>query len=421
MYSNGDPLVAQDVVDNLVRLQGPGRQAVRGLIDIVDFANTTVPDEHTVVFKLKSPWANFAYLLGDAAGMVVNPEVGAALDSAGQSVIGNDPTGAGIGAYTVEKWAPGESPFLTLKARPDYWGGAPCIETLNFLSIPSDETKRDSLRLGEVDVAFLRTQSIIDEIRDSNEFATQMALQSAGTVVFINEGFGNFNPIAKDVRFRQAVQAALDPGPISQRAFGGKLLEQNGLIHPDSVWYSDGIPEPERGTDVAKGLVDQLKAEGWDGKIRLICNNAPIADMPVAEEAALEAAGMDVDLTVTDVTKLIAAVTVDKDYDLACYGINVSDSTVWRQLGFNFRSTSTSNRLGYGSPEMDAALDALFAAPDHDATVKAVADVAAVWAKDIPMAIIGATDEGIAVREGVTGIQQTQQTVFLFQDARITS
>ena len=419
-YSNGDPMVAQDVIDNMVRLQGPGRQAVRGLLDIVDFANTTAPDDHTAVFKLKSPWANFAYLLGDAAGMVVNPKVGAALDSAGQSVIGNDPTGAGIGAYTVEKWAPGESPFLTLKARPDYWGGAPCIETLNFLSIPSDETKRDSLRLGEVDVAFLRTQSIIDEIRDSNEFATQMALQSAGTVVFINEGFGNFNPIAKDVRFRQAVQAALDPGPISQRAFGGKLLEQNGLIHPDSVWYSDGIPEPERGTDVAKGLVDQLKAEGWDGKIRLICNNAPIADMPVAEEAALEAAGMDVDLTVTDVSKLIAAVTVDKDYDLACYGINVSDSTVWRQLGFNFRSTSTSNRLGYASPEMDSALDALFAAPDHDATVEAVAQVAEVWAKDIPMAIIGATDEGIAVREGVTGIQQTQQTVFLFQDARVS-
>jgi peptide/nickel transport system substrate-binding protein len=419
-YSNGDPMVAQDVVDNMVRLQGPGRQAVRGLLDIVDFAATTVPDERTVVFKLKSPWANFSYLLGDAAGMVVNPEVGAAMDSAGQSVIGNDPTGAGIGAYTVEKWAPGESPFLTLKARADYWGGAPCIETLNFVSIPSDETKRDSLRLGEIDVAFLRTQSIINEIRDAEEFATQMALQSAGTVVFINQGFGNFNPIATDVRYRQAVQAALDPGPISQRAFGGHMLEQNGLIHPDSVWYSEGIPEPERGTEVAKALVDELKAEGWDGKIRLICNNAPIADMPVAEEAALEAAGMDVDLTVTDVSKVIAAVTVDKDYDLACYGINVSDSTVWRQLGFNFRSTSTSNRLGYASPEMDTALDALFAAPDQDATVEAVAQVAAVWAKDIPMAIIGATDEGIAVREGVTGIQQTQQTVFLFQDARIT-
>jgi peptide/nickel transport system substrate-binding protein len=419
-YSNGEPLVAQHVVDNLVRLQGPGRQAVRGLIDIVDFANTTVPDDRTVVFKLLKPWSNFAYLLGDAGGMVVNPTVGAALDSAGQSVIGNDPTGAGIGAYTVDKWAPGESPYLTLKARADYWGGAPCIETINFMSIPSDETKRDSLRLGEIDVAFLRTQSIINEVEEAGEFDGYMALQSAGTVVFINQGFGNFNPIGQDVRYRQAVQAALDPGPISQRAFGGQMLEQNGLIHPDSVWYSDGIPEPERGTEVAKALVDELKAEGWDGKVRLMCANAPIADMPVAMEAALEAAGMDIELTATDVSKVIAAVTVDKDYDLACYGINVSDSTVWRQLGFNFYSTSTSNRLGYGSPEMDTALDALFAAPDNDARVGAVAQVASVWAQDIPMAIVGATDEGIVWREGVSGIQPTQQTVFLLQDARVT-
>ena len=299
---------------------------------------------------------------------------------------------------------------------PDYWGGAPCIETINFLSIPGDQTKLDSLRLGEIDVAFLRTQALINEVRDADEFDGYMALQSAGTVVFINEGVGNFNPIAQDVRFRRAVQAALDPGPISERVFNGELLEQNGLIHPDSIWYSEGA-EPERGTDVARALVDELKAEGWDGKIRLICANAPIADMPVAIEAGLEAAGMDVDLTTTDVTTQIAAVTVDKNYDLACYGINVSDSTLWRQLGFNFFSTSSSNRLGYQSPEMDAALDELFAAPDDEGRVDAVAKVSAIWAEDVPMATIGATDEGIFWSEGVTGIQPTQQTVFLFQDA----
>ena len=107
-------------------------------------------------------------------------------------------------------------------------------------------------------------------------------------------------------------------------------------------------------------------------------------------------------------------------YDLACYGINVSDSTLWRQLGFNFFSTSSSNRLGYKSPEMDAALDELFAAPDDEGRVDAVAKVSAIWAEDVPMATIGATDEGIFWSEGVTGIQPTQQTVFLFQDARVT-
>ena len=60
------------------------------------------------------------------------------MDSAGVSVISNDPTGAGVGpVHAWRSWAPGESPYLVLKARPDYWGGAPCIETINFINIPT--------------------------------------------------------------------------------------------------------------------------------------------------------------------------------------------------------------------------------------------------------------------------------------------
>ena len=87
--------------------------------------------------------------------------------------------------------------------------------------------------------------------------------------------------------------------------------------------------------DHAKSLVEELKAEGWDGKIRLVCPNT-VPDAPVAYEAALEAAGMDVDSQVSDTNTHIAAVAVNKDYDLACWGLNISDSAIWRQIGFNF-------------------------------------------------------------------------------------
>ena len=66
------------------------------------------------------------------------------------------------------------------------------------------------------------------------------ALQSAGVTLLINQGVGTFNPIATDLRFRQAVYAALDPEAISQRAFGGALQVQNGFVHPDSLWYTEG-------------------------------------------------------------------------------------------------------------------------------------------------------------------------------------
>jgi peptide/nickel transport system substrate-binding protein len=417
-YSNGDPMVAQDVLDNFQRLTGPGRNPSRAAIARVDLANSAAPDDTTVVFKTFKPWANFGYVLGDSPGMVVNPEVGAVMDGT-VTKISTDPTGAGAGPYTVERWAPGESPYLVLKARPDYWAGAPCIETINFINIPTDQPKLDALELGELDIAFFRTANIISEARDSGEYEEHMFLQSAGVNILINQGAGNFNPIAQDVRFRKAVAAAIDSSVLSERAFGGELLEQRGFVHPDSFWYTEGSPTVDADPALAASLVEELKGEGWDGNIRLICADT-VPDAAVAYEAALEAAGMSVDLQVTDTNTHIAAVAVNIDYDLACWGFALSDSALTRQVASNFGSQPP-NRIGYSSPAMEAAIDALFAAEDVDATRQAVLTMSELYAEEVPVAIVGAVEEGIMIRDDVSGVVPTQQSVFLFHDARVTS
>jgi peptide/nickel transport system substrate-binding protein len=416
-YSNGDVMVAQDVLDNFQRLTGPGRNPSRAAIARVDLANSSAPDDTTVVFKTFKPWANFGYVLGDSPGMVVNPEVGAVMDGT-VTKISTDPTGAGAGPYTVERWAPGESPYLVLKARPDYWGGAPCIETINFINIPTDQPKLDALELGELDIAFLRTANIIAEARESGEYEEHMFLQSAGVNILINQGAGNFNPIAQDVRFRRAVAAAIDSSVLSQRAFGGELLEQRGFVHPDSFWYSEGSPTVEADPALAASLVEELKGEGWDGNIRLICADT-VPDAAVAYEAALEAAGMSVDLQVTDTNTHIAAVAVNIDYDMACWGFALSDSALTRQVASNFGSQPP-NRIGYSSPAFEAAIDALFAAEDAEAARDAVRTMAEIYAEEVPVAIVGAVEEGIMIRDNVTGVVPTQQSVFFFHDARVT-
>ena len=77
-YSNGDPMVAQDVLDNMTRMIG-SRAATRpaGMIARVDLANSTAPDDQTVVFKLLKPWSNFGYLLGGCAGHDRQPDASA--------------------------------------------------------------------------------------------------------------------------------------------------------------------------------------------------------------------------------------------------------------------------------------------------------------------------------------------------------
>ena len=419
-YSDGTPMLAQHVIDNMRRLLEPGRNGSRGLISWVDLDNSKAIDDTTAEFKMVRPWSNFAYLLADEPGMVVNPALGAQKDDKGVSIVANNPTGAGAGAYTVERWAPGESPYLVLKARPDYWGGAPCIETLNFLSLPTERQRADALETGELDVSLHREDSVINEIRASGKFQEYFDLQSTAQALFINNGIGTHNPITEDVRFRKAVYAALDTQQLSQRAFGGALIQQDGFLHPDSLYYSAGTPAPERGADVAKRLVEELKSSGWDGKIRLVCANSN-PDLSVVIEALLESAGMSVDTQVADVNATIAKMFVERDYDLGCNSIPIADSYVWRTIASNLYSTSPSNRMGIKIPAIDAAIDEFFAAPDLETRRVAMKALGTAYAEQVPFAAFGALNQGIFYDKKIRDLLISQQSMYIFADAKIDS
>lgn len=418
-YSDGATMKAQDIVDNMKRLTGQGRNSARGLINTrIDLDNSKATDELTAVFKMKSPWSSFPGLLGESGGNIVNPAVGSVMDATGKAtVISTDPKGAGAGPYTVERWAPGESPYLVLKARPDYWGGAPCIETINFLLIPLDTAKAEAMETGELDVAFMRTQSVIDDTRQKG-YGELMELQSAGLTVIINQGDGNHAAITNDLKFRQALYAAIDPEIVKQRAYDNALFVQDSLVGKESVFFTEGQPAPKRDPQVAKQLVSELKQGGWDGKIRLMCANT-VPDAIVVIESLLEAAGMDVDPFPTDTNTTIAKIAVEKDWDLACWGLPIADSAAWRALPNNFSSSSSSNRIGWKNPDMDAAIDEFMGAKDLGAQKTAIGKMAKIYAEDVPVAVIGGMEEGIFTQKKVKDVLQTEMSIFLFADAKI--
>ena len=417
-YSNGDPMLAEHVLDNLQRLLGKGINGSRAVIALVDLESSKVIDERTAEIHLFAPWSTFPHLLADAPGMVVNPAVGAKTDSSGASLIGKDPAGAGIGPYSVERWAPGESPYLVLKARPDYWGGPPCVETINFLSIPQDQTKVEALDTGELDVGFLRAGSAIAEARKSG-YSDSVELNSNSQVLLINLKPDGHNPITADVRFRRAVYAAIDPATLRDRGYSGSLILQDAFLHQNSRYASPDQPAPKRDPELAKKLVTELRADGWDGRVRLLVNNL-LPDLPVAIETLLEIAGIDVEMTVIDVNASVAAV-VGGDYDIALWGYSTSDSSIWHSLLVNFTSTSASNRNGFADPRMDAAIKEFFAAPDLTTQRGAVAKMSEVYAEQIPAVVFGAMEEGVFWRSSVTGIIPTQRSMFLLQDVRVTA
>src|SRR5262249_29999030 len=126
-FGNGDPLNAQAVIDSISRFKGT-KVAAANFLPLI--ASMQPADDLTVVFTLSAPWGDFPWFLASAGGMIVDAKVVAAK---GAEAFNKDPTGAGVGAYELVRYVPGEE--LVVKAKTDYYGGPVCVQTLKFVKI----------------------------------------------------------------------------------------------------------------------------------------------------------------------------------------------------------------------------------------------------------------------------------------------
>ncbi len=404
-YSDGTPLDAQMVSDHLDRFFDEGiRNTSAGFLTPIQ--EKTVVDATTLVLTLDTPWVEFPFVFADEPGMVVNINaIGDDVDAFGAM----PPNAAGVGPYVAERNAPGEE--VVLVARDDYWGGPVCVERLRFVFNPG--TTYEAFQSGDLNVGFLRSPAEIASARENgeNEF---MVAQDGGSVLIINHA--EDRP-GSDPKVREAIDLAIDVSVINDRAYLGGLEESKALIAPSSRYFSDAIEVS--GTDAARAteLLDEAKADGYDGSLGVLCSTTPPApDTALAVEGMLEAVGFDVTVETMGQGDQIGEV-VQGNFDTACWGFNAGPATASTTFSRNLRSDSASNRMGYASDEMDAALDAILSSQDQPA---AFAEMNRIFVQDHAAVSLGATDEGIIWAPNVSGIVPTVATIFLFHDAVVT-
>lgn len=409
-FSNGDPFDAAAVKASMDRHLDPeGGSAL--LSAAAQIAGVEAPDATTVVITLQEPWAGFPSLLAGAFGMVQNTKV---IDSVGQEAFASDPEGGGVGPYEVASYSPGES--IELTARDDYWGGPVCIEQVTFSVIPQNQTAYDALKNGEVDAMVLgRDPMLLDEARnDMDGFESYGALQIGGDLVLINSGADGYDTPGADIRVRRAIAAAIDPEIVNQRAYGGVAKLSTGLV-PEDATLLEPTDGPEYDPDAAKALVEEAKADGWDGSIRMSCNNTPVtSEACITIKAMLDAVGFDVDLnTQRTATEISTLVRVDKDFDLAMWGLSAHEENLWLTLN-QYRTGASNNAGNFAHPDMDAALAELQAAATLDETNEALAAVQEVWVDQVPGVPLTAFEPTLIWREGVNGLSfNTNVVAFL--------
>lgn len=410
-FANGDPLTAEAVTASIARHMDPENRSNLGNL-VAPVQSMDTPDDLTVVFHLDKPWPGFPFALANTPGMITNPAV-----VAERGDLKADPNGAGVGPYQIERNAPGEE--LVLSARDNYWGGEVCVPKLRFVRISGAQATYDAFQSGEIDVAMLRDPRVLKEAR-ADGMGSQGWVMNLGEMLIINHGVQGSTPVTTDVRIRQAVAAAINVEDVDQRVNQGMGYPTSAISSPDSG-LDQTVPGPAYDPERAKELVAEAKADGWDGSIRLACDNAPNRqEIALSIEAQLRAAGftvvMDGGMPINaQLTKVFQA-----DFDLACWGINVHAAGPWAKLDKQLGGPSASNFAGFIDDEWDAALDALRAAATPAEQVAAMDRLQDRWNEVIPVINLAAIEEAFVWGPDVIGLVPSAESLMLFGNVRLS-
>jgi peptide/nickel transport system substrate-binding protein len=375
-FSDGHPLDADDVVFSFQayldeRNGSPQRELlIVGGKPIV--ARKLGPA--TVAFELAEPYAAAERLFDSVA--ILPRHLLARAQEQGKLAeawrMGTPPAElAGLGPFRLRSYVPGER--IVLERNPHYWKRdrsdqpLPYLDELTFLITPSDDAQVLRFQSGETDVinrlgaesfdVLSREQAAhgyrIEDLGPGLEYGFLLfnlnhGLQArgSGAVARRQAWFG-------DVRFRQAVSAAIDRPGIARLAHRGRATPLGSHVTPGNrPWINTALKPPERSPararallasagfswDADGGLVD---AAGQRVEFSIIVNAANSARVQTATIVAddLGALGMHVALAPLENRALIDRVLTTYDYDTALMALGSGDAdpnsemNVWMSAG----------------------------------------------------------------------------------------
>ncbi len=260
-WQDGAPLTAHDVAFSYNYVI---RNQLSNYAMYVNFVKSVVaPDDNTVVFTCTRPKANML----EAAIPIVPQHVWAALS--GDQAASAEPTlpMVGSGPFQLTGYYPHD--HADLMANPDYWGGAPKIDEVEFIyyrdSVQLDQDLRSGYLQGAWGLATTQYQDLQSDVSLRVTSCIGPELDELGFNCYTG-GPSLGNPVLKDWHFRQALQWGIDHQKLVQIAYGGSAQPATSVLtshlwsDPDWHWEP---PASEKYTfDLAKAG-QMLTAAGY--------------------------------------------------------------------------------------------------------------------------------------------------------------
>ena len=348
---------------------------------------------------------------------------------------------AGVGAFRLKEYVPGQK--LVLERNPYYWktdtkgNRLPYLDELVFLFVPSADAQVLRFQSGETDI-ISRLGAENFSVLARQQHTTTMA--DAGPGLEYNFLFFNLNDLGekssadltrkqkwfREVKFRQAVSAAVDRDAIVRLVYQGRGAALWGPVTPGNRrWVNAAIPHSPRSLERARAL---LKEAGFswsttsnaeptlvdaDGKpvefsILTSSSNADRTKMATLLEDDLKQLGMHVQVVPLEFRSLIDRVTQTKEYDACLLGLAsfdadpTADLNVWLSSGgTHLWNPSQTRPASPWEAEIDRLMELQLATPGFEQRKKLYDHVQEILALNQPMIFLASPDILVGAKNSI--------------------
>jgi peptide/nickel transport system substrate-binding protein len=393
-FHDGRQLTARDVkwtFDTL--LQGKILSTKAAVYKWVD--HIEAPDDYTVVFRLKEPFAALLWNLSDGA-------------------IGIVPYGSGD---EITRHPIGSGPFRFVSAEPDkevilernedYWGQKAKLGRVRFAVIPDVNTRALELRKGSADVEVnaLTVDMVLTLERDPH-----LTILRAPGSVLAYAAFNTRDPILKDVRVRQALAYAIDRRPILQYLMRNFARSADSLLPPESWAYDNDVPHYPYDPERARQLLEQAGFPEVNGaRFHLTMKTSTDENtrlLAAVLQQQLRQVGIALDIRTFEFATFFSDVTKGafQMYSLRWVGGN-EDPDIFEYVFHSSKfPPNGANRSFYSNPQVDALIDRARMELDQQARKRLYDEVQRIVARDVPYVNLWYLDNIVVHSKRVNGL-----------------
>jgi peptide/nickel transport system substrate-binding protein len=352
---------------------------------------------------------------------------------------------AGLGPFRLKEYVAGQK--LVLERNPYYWKTdargtrLPYLDELVFLFVPSADSQVLRFQSGETDII---TRLGAENFSVLGRQQRGYTMADAGPGLEYNFLFFNLSDFGekssadqarkqkwfRDVKFRQAVSAAIDRDAIVRLVYQGRGAALWGPVTPGNRrWVNAAIPHTPRSLDRARALLKEsgfswsassngestlVDADGKPVEFTILTNssNADRTKMATLIQDDLKQLGMRVQIVPLEFRSLIDRVTQTREYDACVLGLASFDAdpnpdlNVWLSSGgTHLWNPSQSHPATPWEAEIDRLMEQQLSTPGYDQRKKLYDRVQEILAENQPMIFLASPDILVGAKSSIANFR----------------